>query len=148
MLCSRFGFSSVITHGKQLGRELGTPTINQSLLNDLVVPRFGVYASEVTLESGERFCGVTNVGVKPTVGGETPLWETWMPDYHGGENARSFIALHPIASVSIEHGTGICRFPDGTRRERSIQSSDDTARLITEFLDAFHIETEERIALS
>ena len=85
MLCSRFGFSSVITHGKQLGRELGTPTINQSLLNDLVVPRFGVYASEVTLESGERFCGVTNVGVKPTVGGETPLWETWMPDYHGGE---------------------------------------------------------------
>ena len=64
-------------------------------------------------------------------------------DYHGGENARSFIALHPIASVSIEHGTGICLFPDGTRRERSIQSSDDTARLITEFLDAFHIEGSE-----
>ena len=35
-------------------------------------------------------------------------------DYHGGENAKSFIALHPIASVSIEHGTGFCRFPDGT----------------------------------
>ena len=64
-------------------------------------------------------------------------------DYHGGENARSFIALHPIASVSIEHGTGICRFPDGTRRERSILSADDTARLITEFLDAFHIEGSE-----
>ena len=34
-------------------------------------------------------------------------------DYHGGENAKSFIALHPIASVGIEHGTGFCRFPDG-----------------------------------
>ena len=85
MLCSRFGFSSVITHGKKLGRELGTPTMNQPLLHELVVPKFGVYASEVTLESGEKYCGVTNVGVKPTVGGETPLWETWMPDYHGGE---------------------------------------------------------------
>ena len=52
---------------------------------DLVVPKFGVYASLVTLESGERFGGVTNVGVKPTVGGTVPLWETWMPDYHGGE---------------------------------------------------------------
>lgn len=25
-------------------------------------------------------------------------------DYHGGENAKSFIAVHPIGSVSIEHG--------------------------------------------
>ena len=27
-------------------------------------------------------------------------------DYHGGENAKSFIALHPIGTVSIAHGTG------------------------------------------
>ena len=85
MLCSRFGFSSVIEHGKRLGRELGTPTINQPMLEKLAVPRFGVYASSVTLESGERFCGVTNVGVKPTVGSDAPLWETWMPGYRGGE---------------------------------------------------------------
>ena len=85
MLCSRFGFSSVIEHGKRLGRELGTPTINQPMLEKLAVPRFGVYASSVTLQSGERFCGVTNVGVKPTVGSDAPLWETWMPGYRGGE---------------------------------------------------------------
>ncbi|WP_294465393.1 riboflavin biosynthesis protein RibF [uncultured Ruminococcus sp.] len=85
LMCSRFGFSSVIEHGKRLGRELGTPTINQPLCNELVVPKFGVYASIVTLESGERFCGVTNIGIKPTVGGNTPLCETWMPKYSGGE---------------------------------------------------------------
>ncbi|MGN0508908.1 MAG: riboflavin biosynthesis protein RibF [Ruminococcus sp.] len=85
LMCSRFGFSSVIEHGKRLGRELGTPTINQPLCSELVVPKFGVYASIVTLESGERFCGVTNIGIKPTVGGNTPLCETWMPKYSGGE---------------------------------------------------------------
>ena len=85
LLGARFGFSAEITHGRRLGRELGTPTLNMPLEKDLIVPKFGVYASLVTLESGERFGGVTNVGVKPTVGGTVPLWETWMPDYHGGE---------------------------------------------------------------
>ena len=85
LMCSRFGFSSVIEHGKRLGRELGTPTINQPLCSELVVPKFGVYASIVTLESGETYCGVTNIGIKPTVGGNTPLCETWMPKYKGGE---------------------------------------------------------------
>ncbi|MGN0449737.1 MAG: riboflavin biosynthesis protein RibF [Ruminococcus sp.] len=85
LMCSRFGFSSVIEHGKRLGRELGTPTINQPLCSELVVPKFGVYASIVTLENSETYCGVTNIGIKPTVGGNTPLCETWMPKYKGGE---------------------------------------------------------------
>ena len=85
LMCSKFGFSSVIEHGKKLGRELGTPTINQPLNHDLVVPKFGVYASAVTLESGEVYCGVTNIGIKPTVGGKIPICETWMPEYRGEE---------------------------------------------------------------
>ena len=70
---------------KRLGRELGTPTINQPLCPELVVPKFGVYASAVTLESGEVYCGVTNIGIKPTVGGTVPICETWMPKYKGEE---------------------------------------------------------------
>ena len=85
LLCSYFGFSAVITHGKRLGRELGTPTINQKLPENLAVPKYGVYASAVTLENGKVYCGVTNIGVKPTVGGTKLLSETWMPDFHGGE---------------------------------------------------------------
>lgn len=85
LLCSRFGFSSKIEHGKRLGRELGTPTLNQPVRKGLIIPKFGVYASVITLENGESFCGVTNIGIKPTVGGKTPLWETWMPDYFGGD---------------------------------------------------------------
>ena len=85
LMCSRFGLEETITHGKHLGHTLGTPTINQPLSRGLVVPKFGVYASVVTLENGSRFCGVTNIGIKPTVGGTVPLWETWMPQYHGKE---------------------------------------------------------------
>lgn len=64
-------------------------------------------------------------------------------DYHGGENAKSFIALHPIASVSIEHGTGICRFPDGKELRHEIDKSYDTAQLINDFLDHFDIEGDD-----
>ncbi len=85
MLSGTFGVREAIRHGMRLGHRLGTPTLNQPLTKGLVVPKFGVYASRVTLENGERYCGVTNIGIKPTVGGTTPLWETWMPDYHGGE---------------------------------------------------------------
>lgn len=85
LLCSKFGFCAVIEHGRKLGRELGTPTINQPLCKELVVPKFGVYASAVTLENGIKYCGVTNIGVKPTVGSPAPLCETWMPEYRGDE---------------------------------------------------------------
>ena len=64
-------------------------------------------------------------------------------DYHGGENAKSYIALHPIASVSIEHGTGFCRFPDGTEEQHPIGKDYDTARLISDFLGCFHIEGDD-----
>lgn len=85
LLCGKFGMRELIRHGKHLGSKLGTPTINQPLPKGLVVPRYGVYASAVTLENGESYCGVTNIGVKPTVGENSPLWETWMPKYKGGE---------------------------------------------------------------
>lgn len=83
LLGSKFGFSGEVIHGQHLGRELGTPTLNQALHGELVVPKFGVYASCVTLDDGRKFCGVTNIGVKPTVGIFSPLCETWMPDYNG-----------------------------------------------------------------
>lgn len=85
LLCGSFGVKEVIHHGKHIGHTLGAPTINQPMTKGLIAPKFGVYASVVTLEDGKEYCGVTNIGIKPTVGGKTPLWETWMPQYSGGE---------------------------------------------------------------
>ena len=61
-------------------------------------------------------------------------------DYHGVENSKSFIAINPIATVSIAHGVGTMLFPDGTTLEHAICADYDAARLINEFLGHFSIE--------
>ena len=77
-----FTYESPVVSGRHLGRKLGTPTLNQNVPEELVLPKFGVYVSAVSF-GGTVFAGVTNVGVKPTVGSDTVLAETWMPDYRG-----------------------------------------------------------------
>lgn len=65
-------------------------------------------------------------------------------DYHGGENAKSFIGLHPIASVSIEHGVGVCKFPNEEEIRTEISENFDASLLINSFLDNFVIEGESK----
>lgn len=88
-----FGFSLEVIHGNHIGTGLGTPTINQAIPEGFVLPKFGVYASWCRV-GGEYFYGVTNVGVKPTVGSDRVLAETWMPDFQGdlyGKRVRVFL---------------------------------------------------------
>lgn len=79
-----YGYLGPVLHGQQLGRTLGTPTLNQAVPRDFVLPRFGVYVSTVQIGRA-RYCGVTNVGVRPTVDGHRVTAETWMPEYTGPE---------------------------------------------------------------
>ena len=60
-------------------------------------------------------------------------------DYHGVENSKSFIAINPVATVSIAHGVGTMLFPDGTTLEHSIDADYDAAHLIHDFLGHFSI---------
>ena len=60
-------------------------------------------------------------------------------DYHGHDNAKSFIGVHPIGSVSVEHGEAVLRFPDGQVRRSTIGKNYTTATAINEFLHAFSI---------
>ena len=85
-----FGFQLEVIHGNHIGTGLGTPTINQALPENFVRPRFGVYAAWCLVEGHPHF-GVCNIGVKPTVGSDRVLAETWMPDFSGdlyGERVR------------------------------------------------------------
>ena len=66
-------------------------------------------------------------------------------DYHSGENGRSFIAICPIAQVSIGHGMGRCSFPDGMTFEHAINRQYRSDALISHFLQAFHVEGEEQV---
>ena len=65
-------------------------------------------------------------------------------DYHDGKNSRSFICVHPIASLSVEHGVGVAKLPDGTQESHPITEDYDTAQFINDFLRRFNIEGEDK----
>lgn len=76
-----FAIEGEVVRGRQLGRKLGYPTANV-LLDDYVVPKFGVYATRTRLPDGRKLAGVANIGVNPTVEGVTaPLLEVWLFDF-------------------------------------------------------------------
>ncbi len=74
--------TGTVVSGAHLGRTLGIPTANLRMDAGLAVPRFGVYACRVLLE-GKRYCAVTNVGTRPTVGGSGVTVEPWILDFSG-----------------------------------------------------------------
>ncbi|MCD7714554.1 MAG: anthranilate synthase component I family protein [Prevotella sp.] len=63
-------------------------------------------------------------------------------DFHSQENSKSFIALHPLASVSIAHGLGRISLPDSTVTEHEISETYGAADLINDFIARFDIEGE------
>ena len=71
-----------VVKGHQLGRKLGFPTANLRLPENLVVPKFGVYACVARVE-GRRYPAVTNIGTRPTVSGTGITVEPWILDYSG-----------------------------------------------------------------
>ncbi len=69
-------------------------------------------------------------------------------DYHSNENARSFIGIHPIASIAVGHGRITCTYPDGTKQSSEVDfSAKGTAKksvvgAINAFLCSFRIAGE------
>lgn len=80
MLGHPFGFCTRVIDGDKRGRTLGFPTINQELPDGLVLPKFGVYQADVTVDD-EHYKGVANIGKRPTVGTEKILSETYIIDF-------------------------------------------------------------------
>ncbi|MDU6743102.1 bifunctional riboflavin kinase/FAD synthetase [Peptoniphilus harei] len=55
-----------IIHAKGLGKKMGYPTANLKLIDNFVIPRYGVYDTDI-ITNGERFKASTNIGTNPTV---------------------------------------------------------------------------------
>jgi len=78
-----FAICFPVLYGNQLGRTIGLPTINQNFPDGHIIPRRGIYACVCTVE-GQRYAGVANVGVRPTVPGDGRVnCETHIIDYDG-----------------------------------------------------------------
>lgn len=75
-------FTGTVVSGQQLGRTIGIPTANLLLPEGLLTPKFGVYACKAMVD-GIEYLAVTNVGSRPTVGGENVTVETHLLDFNG-----------------------------------------------------------------
>ena len=98
MLARPYSVTSVVSHGKKLGRTLGFPTANQSIPPLRAVPAFGVYAVRMTVD-GNIYHGVANVGVRPTVENTDAVnCETYLLDFEG-DLYGEFIIVHFISKI-------------------------------------------------
>ena len=70
-----------VEHGNRIGRTIGFPTINLTPDADKLLPPRGVYLTQVII-GGQAYCGITNVGCKPTIEGKHPIGvETHVIDF-------------------------------------------------------------------
>ncbi len=71
-----------VQSGQQLGRTIEIPTANLAFPVGLLIPKFGVYACKVDIDSNS-YTAVTNIGTRPTVDGEGITAEAHILDFDG-----------------------------------------------------------------
>ena len=77
-----FQLSGRVIHGQELARKLGCPTANIQLKRNQA-PLRGVFVVSCEL-AGSVYCGVANIGIRPTVKGDgTPHLEVHLLDFSG-----------------------------------------------------------------
>ena len=74
--------TGTVQKGKQLGRTIGFPTANLKIKERYkLIPKKGVYIVRSTL-NGLTVFGIMNIGINPTVGGETISIEVYYLDFN------------------------------------------------------------------
>ena len=79
MLGLPFALGGEVVRGDGRGREIGFPTANIDVDNE-ILPAAGVYVTEVAVLAG-RFAAMTNVGVRPTFSGRHVTVESHLLDF-------------------------------------------------------------------
>ena len=80
LLDRRYTFSGKVVFGNRLGRTIGIPTANIWVPKSNL-PIKGVFAVKALIK-GETFNGIANMGVRPTVGGTSPVLEIHIFDFN------------------------------------------------------------------
>jgi len=80
LLDRRYTFSGKVVFGNRLGRTIGIPTANIWVPKSNL-PIRGVYAVKAIVK-GETFNGIANMGIRPTVGGTSPVLEIHIFDFN------------------------------------------------------------------
>lgn len=75
LLGRQYALEGKVVHGKQIGTKMGFPTANILIDETRIIPPNGVYITKCFVNNKE-WNSITNIGCKPTVGGEQRLIET------------------------------------------------------------------------
>lgn len=98
LLGYEYALKGTVQSGKKLGRTFGFPTINLGVEEDKLLPRYGVYASDIYLSDKRSagtneadrsqndgikvYKGITNIGIRPSIDdGDKPTVETFIYDF-------------------------------------------------------------------
>lgn len=116
----------IVEQGDRRGRTLSFPTANLSL-DDILAPKFGVYAVEVQIMDGPQrgfVPGVANLGLRPTFEKTVPILEAHLFDFEGDLYGRE-IAVALIDFIREER-----RFDGLEALRKQIAADVRTARSI------------------
>jgi riboflavin kinase/FMN adenylyltransferase len=76
-----YRLEGTVEHGASRGRDLGFPTANLAIPENVILPKLGVYAGWLWWQ-GTRYPAVVNVGLNPTFGDrDTPIVEAYVIDF-------------------------------------------------------------------
>jgi riboflavin kinase/FMN adenylyltransferase len=70
----------LVVEGDKRGRELGYPTANLGLGDDVAIPADGIYAGWLTRASGVRLPAAVSIGTNPTFDGTARRVEAYVLD--------------------------------------------------------------------
>lgn len=65
-------------------------------------------------------------------------------DYHSHDNSRSFIALNPVASIAVGHGTATAQYPDGSQIQNCITEEYRVENAVNDFLGNFSVTGDKK----
>lgn len=83
MLGYPYSFEGEVTRGNSIGHGMGFPTANLVPSPVKILPLFGVYKAEITVDD-ETFTAITNLGIRPTIDEKEKkaVIETFILDYN------------------------------------------------------------------
>jgi|TARA_Y100000589_G_scaffold286861_1_gene287242 riboflavin kinase/FMN adenylyltransferase len=99
MLGRPFYISGRVIHGEKKGRTIGFPTANV-LLNRCQTPVTGVFAVKLHI-ADKAYCGVANIGSRPTVNGQRKQLEVHIFNFEGHLYGQR-ITVVPVEKIRDE----------------------------------------------
>jgi riboflavin kinase / FMN adenylyltransferase len=83
LLTRPFTIRGRVQHGDKLGRTIGYPTANIALCDDMLRPRYGIYAVRGHMPDGRIVGGAANLGIRPSFDPPKELLEPYFFDFSG-----------------------------------------------------------------